>query len=450
MMEGKNSVSILKSKIENGFLFSLLNVFQHKLNLNLMVELFNTVFVRFLILIINFLATVLITRALSVEDRGNYAILLNLINTLVTIFTFGFHTSIVYRISNNSSLFSSLYIISAIISIFSIFIILIFFSFSQLLSYFSELDLYDCLLLGIGCPIVLMSYFSSFFFLGVNKFQQYNFFEFIKSFAFLLFVCLFFELNGGYKTYIALFVFSSIIHIIGSSFYFITNDYFQSRFVDIKINFKNYFSTFKKSFSYSMISYISCILALFLSRYTLFFIDGVEGIDKTTIGYYSVALHNIDIISILPSTLAFFIFPKISAMADMKTKLRITINMIIVILLFFIFIGAISFSILGGIFDILYGPLYQEAVPMFQLLLPSALFLSIISCISSFIGGIGNHKVTIYAPLSGFIVMSLSSLYLFYTNVDIYNFINVQNIAYLIYIFIYLNFFIKKWRESDA
>jgi O-antigen/teichoic acid export membrane protein len=450
-MEGKNATQIVKLQAVYTACISLIGSLPSRMRSNrLILELFNTVVVRFGILVITFAATTLITRALSVEDRGKYAILLNLINCFVTFLTFGFHTSIIYRLSNNWKLFSSLYVISLFISISSIFIILLFCLFGGSTYYFPEFNDFDNFLLISGCPIVLFSYFSSFFFLGINNFQQYNFFEFIKSFIFLALVLLFFFSKINYQDYISLFVFSSLVHSIGSFFFFFKNKYIQKNKLNIKNNFLKYYCVLKQSVSYSMMSYFSCNLALLLSRYNLFFIGGflnVEDPTKSTIGYYSVALNNIDIISILPTTLAFFIFPKISAVADLKMKVKITNQMIIVCLLFFAVIGILSFTILDYLFEFLYGPIYQEAVPMFQLLLPSALFLSIIACISSFIGGIGTQRTMIYAPLTGLIFMILSSLGLLYINLNVYYFICAQNISYFLYLVVYYNFFIKKWRE---
>ena len=105
-MKEKNPIQTLKLQTVFNSFCSLLISSANKVCPNqIFLDLFNTVAVRFLILIINFSATTIITRALSIEDRGKYAILLSLINILVTIFTFGFHTSIVYRLSSNLKLF---------------------------------------------------------------------------------------------------------------------------------------------------------------------------------------------------------------------------------------------------------------------------------------------------------------------------------------------------------
>ena len=161
-----------------------------------------------------------------------------------------------------------------------------------------------------------------------------------------------------------------------------------------------------------------------------------------------MAIANTDIISILPMTLAFFIFPKIAAVSDLRNKIEIVNKMISFCLLFFGGVGVISYFFLSEIFTILYGSVYQEAVPMFLLLLPSALFFSLIACINSFIGGIGMERTAIYAPLRALLFMIGSSVFLMYTPFNIYNFIHVQNVAYFIYLILYTRFVIKKWKES--
>src|SRR3990167_9426938 len=98
MTEEKISAQPLKSRFDLSAVYPLAFKFIQA-NFPLYFELFNTVFVRFLILGLGFTATTIITRVLSVEDRGKYAILINLVYLFMTFFSFGFHTSIVYQLS---------------------------------------------------------------------------------------------------------------------------------------------------------------------------------------------------------------------------------------------------------------------------------------------------------------------------------------------------------------
>ena len=316
--------------------------------------------------------------------------------------------------------------------------------------FFPELDWVDYFILIIGSPIVIFSYFNSFFFLGINEFKKFNFFELTKSLSFTLLTCTTYFFSATYQTYVLLFIFSNIVHIFLSFTFFLKKNYINLRKLHLINNAKKYVSVFTDTFSYSMISYLACTFACLLSRYTLFFIDRFIMIDdsgKTMLGYYSVGLANIDVISILPATLAFFIFPKISAADSMAKKIKITNQMIIVCILFFILISVLSFTVAPYFFDLLYGSVYRHAVPMFQAQLPTVLLISIISCISSFIGGIGNQKTMIYAPLTALFFMSILSFVCLQFEFSIYNFIYAQNFSYFLYLVIYLCFFIKKWKE---
>ncbi len=413
-------------------------------------EIINSVLVRFFILVMGFAATTFITRALSVEDRGKYAILINLVNLLMTFFTLGFHTSIVYRLSKNKLTFSYLYIIAFSISLLSAFVIAIASFLGEANSLFSELSHLDFYVLALGGPIVLFSYFNSFFFLGINNFKNYNIFELVKASIFLVLTSACFAIFSNYQLFVLLFIFSNLVHSLASFIFFLKHKNLHLHKLHLKNNLLKLISIFKKSFGYSMISYVSCSLAMLLSRYSLFFIGSFLEMDSSgakMLGLYSVALANMDTISILPSTLAFFIFPKISLAESIKSKIKITNQMIGVCILFFIIIGILSFTIAHFLFGLLYGPIYHASVPMFQLLLPSGLFLSIISCISSFIGGIGNQKTMIYAPLSGLLFMIISSLFLIRFEFDVYYFIYAQNMAYFIYLLLYVRFYSIKWKE---
>ena len=101
----------------------------------MLLDIINAVAGRFIVLAVNFTATTLITRILSVEDRGKYAILINLINLFMVLYAFGFHSSIVYKLSNNYRIFSSLYIISFFVSLLASCLILLF-SFSGISEFF--------------------------------------------------------------------------------------------------------------------------------------------------------------------------------------------------------------------------------------------------------------------------------------------------------------------------
>ena len=211
-------------------------------------ELFNTIFVRFLVLGLNFFATTLITRALSVEDRGKYAILLNLIYLLMTFFTFGFHTSIVYFISNNKSLFSVFYIISLGLVIIST-VLLYFLSLGDFIGFlFPTLSHMDNYILVFGAPLVIFSYFSSFFFLSVNEYNKYNMMEFVKTFVFLGLTLLFFKFVLDYATYITFFIIGNFVHIILSLYLFRKLGHVQWKDFHIIRNFRTYIDLIKKEF----------------------------------------------------------------------------------------------------------------------------------------------------------------------------------------------------------
>lgn len=417
-----------------------------------MVELFNTIVVRFLVLGINFLATTLITRNLSVEDRGKYGYLLNLLYLLMTFLSFGFHSSIVYIISNKKQYFPYLYTLSLIISIFTF----IFLGLSSVIGLtekvFPTFGLSDQLILIIGTPLFLFNYFNSFFFLSINDFKNYNRFEFLKNFIFLFLTLITYNIIISYQTYLSFFVLSNFIYVALSIYFFKNHGLVKIHFFEILRNMNKLILLFKKSVSTSTISYISCILSFILGKYVLFFIGSfldTTPLERETLGLYSVALSNIDIIMILPTTLAFYIFPKISAVQHMKEKISLAMQMIGLCTLFMVGLTIFSYFFLQSIFDFLYGSAYQDSVPLFMLMLPSALFLSIISCISSFIGGLGMNRTAIYAPLWSLVFILISSLYLIKFPFNVYHYIYIQNISYFLYLLIYIRYFFKQWKGTN-
>ena len=419
----------------------------HALRTNHAFELGNAVFVRFLILGLGFLTTTLITRSLSVEGRGQYAILLNLLNFLMSIFSFGFHNSIIYSLSKKTIPFSSLYTTAWCVSLVSLCITGVCWITGVFHFFLPALNATDLLITLLGVPLVVCSYLSSFFFLGQTTTYKYNLFEFIKCFALFLCVLFFYHSSLSYTGYVGLFVLSNALHIALSFWSFLKSKLLKMS----QVEEKGIHDVLKQNIRYSAISYGSNILYALISRYSLFFLSAfldTTPLEKETLGYYAVALATIDTLSVFPSTLSFFMFPKISSSDDPKHRIKIVKNVILVCMLFFIATTICSFTIADFIFIHLYGAAYHAAVPLFQLLLPTALFLSFIFCITSFISGIGMKKVAIYAPMSGLVFMIPASFILLYKGFDIYRFIYIQNISYCIYSMIYLLFFIKKWKEA--
>lgn len=412
-------------------------------------ELLNTVVVRFMVLGINFIATTIITRNLSVEDRGKYAYLLNSLYLLMTFLTLGFHSSIVYILSKNRWYFSYLYTLSFILTL-AAFLVLAVFSWSGLVQtlcpMFKSIDLW---VLILGAPLLLFNYFNSFFFISTNDFRRYNLYEFMKNAIFLALTLVFFSFVTQYEYYLLFFITGNLIYVITSFYQFYQRGYIKVNPSHIIKNWAKFAVLFKRSFNIATISYVSCILSFVLSKYVLFFIGSYLGVDVKALGHYSVALANIDILMILPTTLAFYIFPKVSAVDCMRKKIAIVNQMILFCVLFFAAVELVSLFFLKQIFSLLYGSAYVQAASMFQWLLPSALLLSVISCISSFIGGIGMERTAIYAPLWALVFMIASSIALSSLAFDVYNFIYLQNFAYLVYFVIYIRFFLKKWKQSS-
>lgn len=448
MTEGRPSTPTIKLQFNPTYWISLLMLLSSKIQgARLIIELFNTVVARFLILGLNFVSTILITRILSVEDRGKYALITNAILVIMSFSTLGFHTTLIYKISLNPSTFSYFYYTSLAISIFSMGILSILSIFGTIGFYFPEFNSLDILFLILGSPFVLFSYFNSNLFVGINQLYYYNFFEFVKSFTLILLCCAAYFFVKDYNYYIFLYLLSYGFHIIGSYFYFSK----QRMLPSTHLKLKEYIRTFKESVNYSFISYTACNVSMILSKYLLFYLGMFWEMDaskKIELGYYAVAQNNIDILIIFPTTLSFFLLPRISVLKSMREKLLLLGRLVFITIAFLILAVILSFTVADFFFEFLYGKVYINSVPIFQALLPTAIFISLLSCISSFISGIGMHKIAIYAPLGAFLFMLFSSLYISHTNFDIYEIIHLQNIAYFIFLLLYILFLLRKWKEN--
>jgi O-antigen/teichoic acid export membrane protein len=448
MINGKPLTPFIRTQFSPTYWISLLKALSSKLQFNnLVVELFNTVIARFLILGLNFVSTILITRILSVEDRGKYALITNAILVIMSFSTLGFHTTLVYKISLNPSTFSYFYYTSLVISLFSMVMLSILSICGVIGFYFPEFNSLDILFLILGSPFVLFSYFNSNLFVGINQLYYYNFFEFIKSLTLILLCCTAYFFIKNYNYYILFFLFSYISHVISAFFYFSKKGILQS----ISLKLKGCIRTFKEGFNYSFLSYTACNLSTILSKYLLLYLGMFWEMDaskKIELGYYAVAQNNIDILIIFPTTLSFFLLPKISVLKSMREKLLLLGRLIFITVIFLAFAVILSLTVADFFFVFLYGNVYINSVPIFQALLPTAICISLLSCISAFISGIGMHKIAIYAPLGALIFMILSSLYISRSNFDIYQIIQLQNVSYFIFLLFYSLFLIKKWKEN--
>jgi O-antigen/teichoic acid export membrane protein len=153
-------------------------------------------------------------------------------------------------------------------------------------------------------------------------------------------------------------------------------------------------TVFLGSVQYAIKAYLAGTFCFLVLRADLFMVQHMLGPEQA--GYYSVASTMADYISAVAAVIGTILFPKLSAMNDIRKKLDLTRKATIGT-------AAILFPLLAGAsllakpaLGLLLGPAFLPASLPFVLLLPGMLFLGIHAVVVQFLNSIGYPKSVVF------------------------------------------------------
>jgi O-antigen/teichoic acid export membrane protein len=146
-------------------------------------------------------------------------------------------------------------------------------------------------------------------------------------------------------------------------------------------------SLFRASLHYAVKAYFAAFFAFLVLRADLFMVQRMLGTEQA--GYYSVASSMADYVSVAAVVISTVLFPRLSAMTDVKAKLELTRKTAAVTAAVLLPFLVVSSVLARPVVHLLFGAAYLPAAQAFVLLMPGMLFLGIHSVAVQFLNSIG-------------------------------------------------------------
>ena len=152
-------------------------------------------------------------------------------------------------------------------------------------------------------------------------------------------------------------------------------------------------TVFRSSIRYATKSYLTLAFCFLVLRADLFMVQHMLGPEQA--GYYSIASTMADYASALAAVIGTILFPKLSALTDLREKLTLTRKAAVGTALILVpFLAAASWLARPAV-RLLFGQAFLPASLAFVLLMPGMLFLGINAVAVQFLNSIGYPKIVV-------------------------------------------------------
>ncbi|MEM6190616.1 oligosaccharide flippase family protein [Shewanella scandinavica] len=343
-------------------------------------------------IIVSMAVGVLISRGLSVEDRGTVFLSFQVALICSVVITFGASQSIVYFQRDIKEEANKAFVLSTIcLSLLTLMIFLfkniISLAISEIFSIVLPKDTYA---IFIG-SIIAMVIFAIFYAKVQIEDNGIELSLLISIFGNLLYIVIF------YVAYILhLLTIKNCITIFFASYIirFLTTIYWAR---NLKWAYFKFESTFIKKFTEcSALFWINVVFFIIFSKINLL-IAG-KYLDRTDLGIYSVSLTVIEIVCILPSAIGTVLFPYMvkSGFAENDDRLQTISRLMFEIAL----CGSLIVFCFGYILIVfLYGSAYSDAYWPLIIMLPGSVMLSVVFSFTNYLNSTGKTKQSNYTYL---------------------------------------------------
>jgi len=159
---------------------------------------------------------------------------------------------------------------------------------------------------------------------------------------------------------------------------------------------------FRSSARYALKAYLAATFCFLVLRADLFMVQHMLGAEQA--GYYSISSTMADYVSVLAAVVGTILFPRLSALADLRRKLDLTRKATLGTALILLPLLALASVLAQPAVRLLFGEAFLPAAWSFVLLMPGMLFLGIHSVSVQFLNSIGY-------PVSVVIIWGLSSVF---------------------------------------
>jgi len=370
----------LNKKQDNDTLWAKIKLlFRQSIRSDFVIKVAETFTTRITIIILSLITGIIIARTLGPEGRGIFAIAMVIGSMGVQFTNLGLHSSNTLYVARNPNLLGSLLgnslFISFSLGLAATFIGWLIFNIFPQLAPLEGPILFTALL---WIPFGLLYLFLQNLLIGLQEFRTFNKIELgAKIFNIsLLGLLIFFDLVSPLTIF--------IVALLTLPFSFIISLFKLIKHLKNRITIS--WSTFSMALPYGIKSYIGSLLWYLLLRIDLFMINNILG--EGSAGIYDVAFNMSEIFYILPGTIAMVLFPKLSAINNVKEKWALARKVCVGMVITLIIITIISTLLAEFIIGTLFGKPFIAATSVFILLMIGKIIISINSIFSYFVASI--------------------------------------------------------------
>jgi O-antigen/teichoic acid export membrane protein len=344
--------------------------------------------------------SILTARALGVAGRGEYFYIVTLANLASQFGNLGLISSNTYSLAKDHSLLFRLaansFWVSLVVGTLTACGILVFEAGQNKHGWIEE----PVWLMIIMVPTMLYVLLASNLFIAISLIRYYNFFQLGSAMFQLLAVSIAAWMMGGVGAF--LFV-SALTGLIAAGVLVVMLGRLGTptwRF-DVQL--------FRSNLSYSGRAYVATLLGYGISRAGVLLLEFYAG--KAEIGIYSVAVQFVDVLMIVPATVAMVLFPDLLK-GQLKHRFARTIRIAGKLALLMAILCVLTGLVATWIVPAFFGVTFVPAIQVLWWMLPGVFFLSLANIVSQYLATKGIPLANVWAWLCGLVFLLVTSRYL--------------------------------------
>ena len=382
----KISVEVLFSPCRGSLRQSFVRLYQETKTSDFVQKVTETFVTRILLMGIGLITSVIVARVLGPEGRGLYAVAATIAAMGVQFGNLGLHASNTYYVARDKKLLPMLVgntiMVSFAVGGFVAVLIWIIFSIWPKLAPVGSLLL---ILSLIWIPLGLVCLLLQNVLLGIQEVRAFNKIELVtKVFGVGLIGLL---TLIGTATVEAIFS-AGLVALVISSLWALSR--LKSHLTEPP---QASMTLLKENVRYGVKAYLTAFFSFLVLRGDLLMTKYILGAEQT--GYYSIAASMAELVYILPVVVATILFPKLSALTDIKEKWCFTKKAAVATGAGMLLVLAVAGFLANPVVRVLYCDPFLPSVPPFLWLLPGIFFLGVETVVVQFLNSIGFPKAIV-------------------------------------------------------
>jgi len=407
-------------------------------------NILNEIITKYSSVIFNFINTILVTRLLSDEGRGQYALYTNFIQFVILFLSFSVSSSIINKVANDKfkvgEVLISLIIYFFIVSV-SASLIIHYLGLSESIFRTNQNIIFILIIAILNFFVTAMNTVFFGVFYGLKSIKVPNIFKLstVILFSILVFFATYLERtpHQAYLIIIVIQLFVQVFQLISFSIWIFLKNKMNLDFGFI-LGIKKIVFILKDLFTFSRLVYIATLLMFFVYKIDFWIVDYYLG--KKELGVYSLAVQLSQFILLLPAAIEGINLSEVSS--NEEKGIKTTTWGIKVVFYGSIISSSVLFLFSYFFVDKIYGVEFNNSIKCLGILLLGIVPFTPASVISSYLIGIDRFRINLFAVMFS-LGLTLIFDFILIPEFGIVGASIATSIAYITLISILMKFFLK-------